>query len=238
MTAHLAAKDVPVTVVRKLIKALGNTVEDMTTDDDTRVHGVMVAFVPDTKIAKTLALPGGDSHEQLHLTLAYFGKEDDLTKAEKNCLKNLVHRLINLIDNFELTGRISGLGFFENPDSTQECLYASVDIPGLNSVYHWVLAESRRKGLPMRGDHGFTAHITLKYQPVGTSRPKRRTPLPEIQFGCSNLICKIGKETYKWDRPGDTECSDCGHEDCICIENQDYGKNFSSFIWSKEESSV
>lgn len=199
------------------------------TDLATREQGVMVALYPDPKVARSLAIPGGDPPDQLHVTLGYFGKVDDLSTAQQNRLVNITHHLANLIGGFPLEGRVSGLGYFQNPASDQEVLYASVDVPGLNSVYEWLLRQCRAAGLPMSGDHGFQAHVTLKYQPVGTPRPKRGTPLPPLHFTPGSLVCKIGETKHTFE-PGDTECPACGLEECGCIEMADTHKSFRYFV--------
>jgi hypothetical protein len=64
----------------------------------------MVALDPDPKVARSLAIPGGESPKEIHLTLGFFGADDDLSTAQQSALKNLTHQLATKLAGFPLEG--------------------------------------------------------------------------------------------------------------------------------------
>src|SRR5207245_1064249 len=63
-----------------------------------------------------------------------------------------------------LKGKISGTGrFTPNPDDGTVPFYASADVPGLNEFRSALVSTLKIKDVPIREEHGFTPHATIRY---------------------------------------------------------------------------
>jgi 2'-5' RNA ligase len=129
--------------------------------------GAMVALrVPD-EIAQALAMDGAEPVSNMHITLAYIGKADEV---DQDALIGAVARWSDRWNS--LTGQVSGYGLFTEGDDAP-VLYASVDIPSLNEARTDLVGELGASGVPARNSHGFTPHLTIAYgvSEVPTSLP-------------------------------------------------------------------
>lgn len=124
-----------------------------------RSKGVIVALVPNTTVAKLMAVEGGDAPDQLHVTLTFHGDYDFLSPNALTRLKDAVRSVA--ITSVPLKGTISGVGTFLNGD--QPCHYASVDVPALPEWRGRLVEALRLAGVNPDTTHGFTPHMTLKY---------------------------------------------------------------------------
>ena len=139
---------------------------------------VMVALYPDADTAKSLAVPGGELADDLHVTLAYLGKASKLGATPED----LVAAVQGALGGYgELSGQVGGLGMF--PDSGDGTpVWAPVDVPGLEKVRESVVdaidGHPKSSGAVAR-DHGYTPHMTLGYDLPSVS-PAAPTP---VRFG-------------------------------------------------------
>lgn len=136
-------------------------------DENSAPRGVMVALYPARDIQDDLAVRGGEDPEEIHLTLAYLGKAEDL-QGEDQAIQ-AVRRWAQ--DCPPLEGEISGYGYFMGNETGEggKVTYASVDLPELPHERQRLVTELERAELPPRMDHGFTPHMTLDYS---SRRPK------------------------------------------------------------------
>lgn len=119
--------------------------------------GVMVALFPPADVAEQLALDGGDPPEQLHVTLAFLGKEQDL--ADPAALHTAVQAWA--AGTQPLTGTVSGAGLFTA--GPEPVTYLSVDVPALPQARQDLVGALSDAGLEPSTQHGFTPHMTLQY---------------------------------------------------------------------------
>lgn len=147
--------------------------------------GVMVALRLPVAAAQALAVPGGESAEDLHLTLAYLGDAEDLDPRR---LDDLLARLEALgATTAPFPGRITGYGHFLN-DGT-DVLWSHVDAPDLPAFRHKVAQACVDAGLDPDREHGFTPHVTLGYyeDDPAPARPLFLGPI-DLDFRAFHLV--------------------------------------------------
>lgn len=124
--------------------------------------GVIACLVPDQEVIDHLALNGGEPPGELHLTLAFFGKTDDLDPLKIEKLLQGVSAFASNSSLSKISASVNGLGRFSLPD--KDALIATVDAPTLLDVRTSLLETiDHHSGLMASEAHGFTPHITLTY---------------------------------------------------------------------------
>lgn len=134
--------------------------------------GVMLAFFLGDEDAQRLALPNGEAPEQLHITLVYFGNQDEVENTDK--LPAVVQSWAQ--DKAPITGKVNGGGQFSAGPDGRTPLYANFDAPELPAWRQSLAEHVSSFGYEPKADHGYTPHITLTYSEAGETPP----PLPEI----------------------------------------------------------
>lgn len=153
--------------------------------------GIMVALYPDDATAATLTVPGGLPVTDLHVTLAYLGKIDEYEPVDLDDLFNLVQRLA--ADVKPMTGTVNGVGKFSGTDPEQgDPVYANVDVPGLEDVRGLLAAAINGDGFEVSATHGFTPHMTLRYDKTEAALPK--VAVHDVMFDFLSL--SIGPDVY------------------------------------------
>lgn len=141
--------------------------------------GCIVCLVPDPDTAAALAVAGGLSPDQLHLTLCLFGDTEILGPVQR------AEALLAVRDAAAamppLSGEISGIGRFTNGE--QDVIYASLDAPALNELQDFVSTILEANGFEIADDHGFTPHFTLTYIESGMPSPIEIVEARPVQFG-------------------------------------------------------
>ena len=122
--------------------------------------GTMIAFWPDEATAQSLAAPGGEPADNLHVTLAYFGHPD---------LTNLPV-LQMALGNFAAThapvsGSLGGIGRFPaTPQSDgQDVAYLGVHLPDIQQFRQELVDTAAMAGYAPKSNFGYNPHMTLKY---------------------------------------------------------------------------
>jgi 2'-5' RNA ligase len=162
--------------------------------------GMMVALYPDRSIAERLALTGGEAPEELHITLAYLGKADDVDQEIIDALPNIVRQFTRYSIG-PLEGTIQGIGRFAASDSSsgKDPFYASVDIPRLPDFRMSLISSLASAGVEVNREHGFTPHMTLKYLASDEPNPIERLEPIDVSFD-SVWLCIGGKrQEFKLD---------------------------------------
>lgn len=168
----------------------------------------MVALWPNPDAADRLALPDGESVENLHLTLAYC-PDPDLDEVK-------LARLITYLDDLARCYRpiklsVSGLGRFSASSSSdgKDVLYASIDAPELVQLHRQVCDILCGVGCPPSMVHGFTPHITLKYLAPGEETPVSLSIEP-FTFKSEYLVLAYGDEQLPLELRGDDSAHEVG----------------------------
>lgn len=154
--------------------------------------GVFASVLPPEDLSKTLALPGGEPAEGLHVTLAYFGKKADMMEEDILKIRMAVAAVAKSFEVFP--AKVSGYGRF-NADTTgegQDAVYASVDAPALPAFREAVIKACAEAGVSARQDHGFTPHITLAR--VEKDAPCPVSLMPTKEFKVDAVYVAAGDE--------------------------------------------
>jgi hypothetical protein len=122
---------------------------------EANVDGVMIALRPPDDVLGALIVDGGEDFGNMHITLAYMGKANEVDPA-------MVHQAAAVWAQKwgPFTGRISGYGVFQNGENV---LVALPDIPTLDRARDDLLDELAARGVLPKSDHGYTPHLTLAY---------------------------------------------------------------------------
>lgn len=135
--------------------------------------GAMIAWYPTTGTAKQLAgrFQDGDNREppeELHVTLVYLTNDAARLGPEAREQIRQVLRRQTLVQH-PLDGAIAGVGRFTPSagSDNQEPLVALVDVPGLSEFRARLVSDLTQHGIRVPQDHGFTPHMTLRYDPPG-----------------------------------------------------------------------
>ena len=130
--------------------------------------GVMVGFFLDPWVGEQIALPGGETVHDLHVTLAYIGTLDEIDVNQQRTLIGVVSELAR--DSHALSGVVAGMNTFSASAASEDeapgtvPLYAGVNIPGLYELRTALLAALDDAGIPYHDDFPvFTPHVTLAY---------------------------------------------------------------------------
>lgn len=141
-------------------------------------NGVMVALYPSPDMAATLAQPGGEPAEDLHVTLAYLGDAATLEDPER--LRQAVAEWA--AETAPIAGTVSGTGQFTA--GPEPCTYASVDLPTLPAAREMLINGLWRTGFQASREHGFTPHMTLAYD-------ARHVDLPNVSLRFDTVTLKV-----------------------------------------------
>lgn len=142
--------------------------------------GTMVALHLPLKLAKKLAVKGGESAKTLHITLAYLGKT--LTPEQKEHVRDVVRHISRTSGTIK--AKLGGVGRFSASSSSEgrDVVYLSVDSPDISRIQPRIVAMLEEAGLPIAKDHGFTPHVTLKYVKPEEKAPVERFPPMDLEF--------------------------------------------------------
>lgn len=119
--------------------------------------GVIVALVPPADVSEALHAAADDDAElnDSHITIAYLGDADEV---DKEALLTAVEAFAE--DAWPVECSVGGWGVFHNDEYV---LYASVDIPTIEEWRETLVDYLEAAGLPPAQTHGFTAHLTVRY---------------------------------------------------------------------------
>lgn len=130
-------------------------------DDSDPDPGIMIAIVPPMKVVKNLPIPeDGESHDNIHVTVAYLGKCSEHTEEQLDMLPELIAAWAETEPR--LNARVQGVGTFANEGN--HVLWAAVDIPGVTQMHVRLVDYLAEHGFEVKQDHSFTPHMTLSYE--------------------------------------------------------------------------
>jgi 2'-5' RNA ligase len=146
--------------------------------------GAMVALFLAPELAAELAIPGGESPEDLHITLAYLGEADEI--QNKEYLQNIVMQLGQSLG--PMYGRLNGLARFNTGKEGDKTPYVILpDLPDLPEARQLITSTIRENGYYVARNHGYIPHITIAYQDDGEPWPADNVGEREIGFTTINL---------------------------------------------------
>lgn len=137
--------------------------------------GVMVAL-PVAGGAQAETVPDGEPADDLHMTLLYLGKTDELDPSARQVLAGICAGLAEDFAAPEVD--LTHLERFAATDGEGLEPCAMVDAgPDCMELRERLNSMATAAGLPVRDDHAFRAHVTLGYWPPGEG--PQSGPLPE-----------------------------------------------------------
>ena len=157
--------------------------------------GLFVGWFLDAPSAAALALEtdGAVPAEELHVTVCYGGKLDELGDLE---IMQAIENARQCIEySRPMAGVISGVGRFQaasDDEGDLDVIYAGVDVPGLSMLNVDLAGIFTRAGFP-EPTHGYTAHITLAYVAPGSPLPVEA--VPNLPLNIQSLTINAGRFT-------------------------------------------
>ncbi|MCY0917051.1 2'-5' RNA ligase family protein [Streptomyces sp. H27-G5] len=136
--------------------------------------GCMIALYPPAVLAEELAVEGGLPASELHVTVAYLGKADDI---DGDALRQVV---TELAERRPFTAQLAGLARFTG--GAKDVLVALVDSPDLEDLRRDTLDALHERGIPVPREHGYTAHCSLAYIDPDESAPLDRLASRDVEF--------------------------------------------------------
>lgn len=155
--------------------------------------GMMVALPIPPDLASQLAVEGGLSPEELHITLGYMG---DMTDTPLPDIARLHSDLAHVASrHLPLSGQLGGIGVFPRGDEGHP-IYVPADVPGVNELALDVWQALSDNSLPARRDHGFTPHVTISYH--ASDDPPAYTPVDPSPVTFDRIMLKIGSDAFHY----------------------------------------
>ena len=161
--------------------------------------GVMVALFVPPVVARRIALSAGEPAEELHVTLAYLGKADDISPDDRLRLKRAVAGFargcqqqrgeFNSLARFCNTGSDDGDAFVLIPDLP--------DLPVARQRLVGAIEYATDGRVQTDSNHGYVPHTTLAYLSKGKRLPfdRLKEPVPVV-FSFVSLV--LGDERYDY----------------------------------------
>jgi 2'-5' RNA ligase len=177
---------------KKIIESLLFLNED-SVSKETKQTGVMVALYPPKELVEKLAIKGGVPVDEMHVTLGYLGKLDDISNLDE--LKDTVSAYSK--GKKPMKGTFGGIGRFNGSETSggKDVLYASLDLPDLPEFRQGLVEVLDKNDTPVSKIHGYTPHMTLTYFPSDSKLPVDRIETTEVTFDTLYLVLgekKIG----------------------------------------------
>lgn len=164
--------------------------------------GVMIAFMLPKAIASRLTMDGGEDTDELHVTVLYLGKSEDI---EDDKLEELKSQLETFCSQYTpLKGTIGGYGRFPATESSdgKDVLIGLVDVARLEALREAVIKLVTKIGIAPVLNHGYTPHVTIAY--VDPSYDKEFKPFSKsIPLTIDGLTCSIGNDRVIYPLNGD-----------------------------------
>jgi 2'-5' RNA ligase len=156
---------------------------------------MIALFLPATYARKyALSDPGALDPSEMHITLAYLGKADQIPGPAVNS----IHEFMELVSENHppLTGYINGCGRFCNGDDDGDPFFIIPDLAALPNLRQAIIDGLGNCGINAANDHGFVPHITLTYLPHAEYNPFDIIEKTPITFGSISLV--LGDDRYDY----------------------------------------
>ena len=125
-------------------------------------NGVMLAFWPDAETQSKIAVEGGEKPEDIHITLAYFGKLGEVSMDSLPALERAVEQFASTHAPVQVT--LGGIGRFPaSPQSDgQDVAYLGVHSDGIQEFRQELVDACEAAGVEPKKNFGYNPHVTLK----------------------------------------------------------------------------
>lgn len=157
--------------------------------------GFIVMLPVPRDVADVIAPPDGEDVTTLHITLAYMGNGEALPPGSFDAVANAVEGVC--ASSAALEGTIGGIGRFNASDSSDgmDVVYASYDCPTLAEFRQAIVAAVEAAGVPVKRNHGFCPHVTLKYVYPFDDSPMPKVPTTNLNIG--EVVVAMAGETRR-----------------------------------------
>jgi 2'-5' RNA ligase len=154
--------------------------------------GCMICLYPPPELAEALAIPDGLDPAELHLTIAYLG---DAAAVDQHTVQAVAAALA---ERAPVQATISGHARFTGGD--QDCIVALVGSPQLEELRRDAVDVLADAGLDVASDHGFTAHMTLRWlDNTDDPDPVGRLDACPVEFGAVSAVYGSSRADYPMD---------------------------------------
>lgn len=154
--------------------------------------GSMLALYPPPDTARALAIPGGLEPADLHLTVAYTGKADGVSRKQLGAAAKA------LADRDQFPATISGHGRLTS-DPRQDVIVALVDAPQLDDLRADAYTELEQRGIEPATNHSALHHITLAYIDKDDPDPVVRLNPRKVTFGAVTATHGTSRQAHQFD---------------------------------------
>ncbi len=151
----------------------------------------MIALYPTPGVARSLAVPDGLSAKGMHVTIAYTGDAADVDPEALNAVAKA------LASRPEISATISGHARFTGGD--QDVIVALVDSPALETLRADARKALSAAGIPIPSEHGFTAHMSIRYCGQDDADPVGRLAALPVTFGAVSAVHAKVRTDYPLD---------------------------------------
>ena len=137
--------------------------------------GAIIVWYPESGLASQMAVEGGQDAGELHVTIAYLTDDaaDDLGDAGIERALGVLKQCA--LEQRPMVGTFGGVGRFSpTEEGGRVPVVALVDVPGLSEFRAKLVGALREAEVPVDSRHGFTPHMTLRYDPAGMKDLERR----------------------------------------------------------------
>jgi 2'-5' RNA ligase len=151
----------------------------------------MIALTLPPNVVNEVAVEGGESPEDLHLTIALF--KDAQPDLVFDAAKNLA------LDHSPLTGKINGVGRFSetHKDDGATAFYVNFDSSELPDFRQAVGDSLEAAGIKLEENHGFTPHVTLAYLAPDDPLPFENVLIEDVTLPSISAHCGDEHKVYK-----------------------------------------
>lgn len=178
---------------KALPSALYAQAKAMTPGDDFS-DGVMVALMLDPKDAKRIAVDGGVSPNDLHVTLGYWGDISSIG-LPKRAFDELCRSIVGVMQPFDL--HLNGITRFAGDDD-QDPVVVNADAPEVEQIRKMVTAWDDQNDSGLYLNHGYTPHMTIGYIKPDDPIPMHRWDTETVRITTLALHYGRGVTTYRF----------------------------------------
>lgn len=150
--------------------------------------GVIVAWFLPRYLADMIAIPGGESAADLHITLAYLGDVASLSLDDQRKLVGVVGEVV--VRWAPMHGYLSGTGTFESEGDTP--FWVGVDVPGLSDLHTALVDAVKEAGINIEVQESYTPHVTVAYLPEGAEKPPM--DFGQVDVSINELTVAVGPQ--------------------------------------------